>query len=85
MHGAGFIVTPEEAHELGIDRLEGLRDHIREYRNGRDLTSKPRGVMVIDLFGITLDEVRMQFPEVYQRVWDRVKPERDENNRARLS
>ena len=35
--------------------------------------------MVIDLFGLTSEEVRSQFPEVYQWVHDRVKPERDEN------
>ena len=38
--------------------------------------------MVIDLFGLTADEVRQRFPEVYQWVIDRVKPERDQNNRA---
>jgi hypothetical protein len=81
LHGAGFIVTLEEANELGMARTPGLRQHIREYRNGRDLTGKPRGVMVIDLFGLSLEEVRTKFPEVYQRVRDRVKPERDENNR----
>jgi hypothetical protein len=37
--------------------------------------------MVIDLFGLAADEVRTRFPEVYQRVHDRVKPERDQNNR----
>jgi hypothetical protein len=85
LHGAGFIVTTAEADDLGINRHPGLREHIREYRNGRDLTSKPRGVMVIDLFGMTSDQVRTRFPEVYQRVFDRVKPERDENNRAGYS
>jgi hypothetical protein len=85
LHGAGFIVTAEEADDLGINRHPGLREHIREYRNGRDLTSKPRGVMVIDLFGMTSDKVRTRFPEVYQRILDRVKPERDENNRPGYS
>ena len=52
LHGAGFIVTPEKARELGLGRIRGLDRHIREYRNGRDITSRPRGVMVIDLFGL---------------------------------
>ena len=37
--------------------------------------------MVIDLYGLTAEEVRRRFPEVYQRVYERVKPERDQNNR----
>lgn len=77
LHGAGFIVTRDEAEELGLGKVEGLERHIRTYRNGRDLTATPRGVMVIDLFGLTEDEVRRRFPEVYQWVLERVKPERD--------
>ena len=79
LHGAGFIVTAEEATVLGLGRIAGLERHIRHYRNGRDLTSRPRGVMVIDLFGLAAEEVRNHFPEVYQRVVERVKPERDSN------
>jgi hypothetical protein len=82
LHGAGFIVTPEKARELGLGTVPGLERHIRYYRNGRDITSRPRGVMVIDLFGLTAEEVRTRFPAVYQHVVDHVKPERDQNNRA---
>ena len=82
LHGAGFIVTPDEAAALGLGRLPGLERHIRRYLNGRDLTQSTRGVMVIDLFGLTADEVSACYPEVYQRVLERVKPERDQNNRA---
>jgi len=81
LHGAGFIVTPEKARELGLGAVPGLERHIREYRNGRDITSRPRGVMVIDLFGLAAEEVRSRFPAVYQHVVDHVKPERDTNNR----
>jgi hypothetical protein len=82
LHGAGFIVTPSEAQHLGLGRRPGLEAHIRPYRNGRDLTSHARGVMVIDLFGLSANEVRDRFPEVYQHVSLNVKPERDANNRA---
>lgn len=81
LHGAGFIITPAEAQALGLGTVPGLEAHIRTYRNGRDLTATPRGVMVIDLFGLTETEVRTRFPAVYQHVLDRVKPERDHNNR----
>ena len=82
LFGSGFIVTPQEAADLGLGRVAGLEHHIRSYRNGRDLTAIPRDVMVIDLFGLTAEEVRARFPAVYQWVYERVKPERDQNNRA---
>jgi hypothetical protein len=82
LHGAGFIVTPAEALTLGLGRRPELERHIRPYRNGRDLADHPRGVMVIDLFGLAIDDVQRRFPEVYQHILDRVKPERDQNNRA---
>ncbi|PTV95932.1 type II restriction/modification system DNA methylase subunit YeeA [Rhodobacter aestuarii] len=81
LHGSGFIVTPSEARALGLGTVPGLENNIRHYRNGRDLTATPRGVMVIDLFGLTEADVRSRFPAVYQHVWDKVKPERDQNNR----
>jgi hypothetical protein len=81
LHSAGFIVSPEKARELGLGQVPELDHHIREYRNGRDLTSRPRGVMVIDLFGLSAEEARRRFPAAYQWVFDHVKPERDQNNR----
>jgi len=77
LHGSGFIVTPAEAAHLGLGRIAGLRRHIRPYRNGRDLAGKPRGVLVIDLYGLTAAQVRDKYPEVYQWVRTRVKPARD--------
>ncbi len=82
LHGDGFIVTPQEAEHLGLGRRPGLERYIRHYRNGRDLTSTPRGVMVIDLFGLEADEVRKLCPEVYQHILGKVKPERDANRRV---
>ena len=82
LFGSGFIVTPQEAADLGLGLVAGLKRHIRPYRNGRDLTAIPRDVMVIDLFGLTAEEVRTRFPAVYQWIYERVKPERDQNNRA---
>lgn len=80
--GSGFIVTPQEAEALGLGRRPGLERHIRDYRNGRDLTAHSRGVMVIDLFGLTAETVRRDYPEVYQHLLATVKPDRDSNNRA---
>lgn len=82
LHGSGFIVRRTEAEYLGLGRVAGLDRHIRPYRNGRDLTSRPRGVLVIDLLGLSDDDVRHRFPAVYQHLLATVKPERDVNNRA---
>ena len=82
LFGAGFIVTSEEARTLGLGTVAGLEKHIRAYRNGKDLTDAPRGVLVIDMFGLTSEDVRSRYPAVYQWLLERVKPERDQNNRA---
>jgi hypothetical protein len=79
LHGARFIVTREEAEHLGLGRRPGLERYIRAYRNGRDLAGRPRNVMVIDLFGLSGDDVRARFPEVYQTCSD------DGETRARRS
>lgn len=79
--GSGFWVNSIEAKQLGLDRRDGLGQHIRRYRNGRDLMSTPREVMAIDLFDLDAEKVRDLFPEVYQHILQTVKPERDRQNR----
>lgn len=68
LHGSGFIVTRVQAEALGLGRRPGLEQHIRAYRNGRDLMARPREVMAIDLFGLPSEAVRERFPEVYQHL-----------------
>ena len=75
LFGAGFIVPPEEVAKLHPC------DRIHPFRNGRDLTDAPRGVSVIDLYGLTSDEARSRYPAAYQWLLERVKPERDQNKR----
>ncbi|MDD5175283.1 MAG: hypothetical protein PHQ05_02515 [Sterolibacterium sp.] len=79
LFGAGFIVTPEEAARLDADAP------IRPYRNGRDLTDRPRGVKLIDLFGLSAEELRARYPATFQWVLERVKPERDHNRDKSIS
>ncbi len=76
LRGKGFIVTPEEWESWGRPKV------VHPYRHGRDLTDSPRGVMVIDLFGLTEEQARTQHGAVYQHLLDTVKPERDQNNRV---
>jgi len=77
LHGAGFIVTPAQAKALGLGTRPGLEAHIRDYRNGRDLLQRPRGVLVIDLFGLSEAEVMDRFPEVYQHLLTTVRVDRE--------
>ena len=76
--GSGFIVTEQQARDLGLGKREGLEKHIRPYRNGRDLLQTPRGVMVIDLLGLDEKGVRQRFPEVYQHLLRTVHEQRKE-------
>ncbi|MDP1832316.1 MAG: hypothetical protein Q8K67_09680 [Geothrix sp.] len=76
LHGNGFIVTPEQWKDWGRPNL------VHPYRNGRDLTDQPRNVMVIDLYGLTEEQVRKSYPAIYQHLLQTVKPEREQNNRA---
>jgi len=82
--GDGFIVTEDQAAELGRGRLPGLEAIIRPYRNGRDLMNKPRKVLCIDLFGFSKAEVRETYPEVFQWVFNRVRPKRLVNRDKKL-
>ena len=82
LFGKGFIVTPNEAHLLGLGKRADLDKHIRTYRNGRDVMSTPRGLMAIDLFGLDIKTVRTRYPEVYQHLLETVKPDRDANRDA---
>lgn len=76
--GSGFIVEREFAAQLG------KCERIRAYRNGRDLAQNPRGVYLIDLFGLTEAQARDDFPALFQHVLTHVKPERDQNRREKM-
>jgi hypothetical protein len=78
--GKGFRLDPEELPSLGLDPA-ALPPVVRPYMNARDLTQGGGPRFVIDLFGMTAEEVRDQYPALYQRVLERVKPERDQNKR----
>ncbi|MCA3280569.1 MAG: class I SAM-dependent DNA methyltransferase [Roseomonas sp.] len=82
LHGAGFIITSEQASAFGLLKQPEVEGHVRPYLNGRDLSQRSRGYMVIDFLGLSEKEVRERFPALYQHLLLHVKPERDGNNRA---
>ena len=51
---------------------------------GTTCTQTSRGVMVIDLFGLEAEDLRQRYPEVYQHVYETVKPDRDKNRDKKI-
>ena len=79
LFGSGFIVTRSKAADLGLSWRHGLEKHIRPYLNGRDVSGVSRGLLVIDLFGLSPDQIRNRYPEVYQHLLSEVRPGREKN------
>ncbi|MEW6488078.1 MAG: DNA methyltransferase [Thermodesulfobacteriota bacterium] len=85
LYGAGFILSADEAAAWPqAENPRTGRGVLRPYLNGRDLMATARGAWVIDFFGLSQEEARHLHPEAFQRVLDRVKPERDQNRRASI-
>jgi hypothetical protein len=78
--GEGFVCSAEEGRAL----LAADPKHaalVKAYRNGKDLTTRPRGVYLID-FGLCEEEEARRYPVLYDRIRDRVRPARLANPRA---
>jgi broad specificity phosphatase PhoE len=80
--GADFWIDLKKAQDLGYGTLPGFDKHVRRYANGRDLTGTPRGILALDFYGLTADELRTRFPAAYQWLYDNVKPKRDQDKRV---
>lgn len=76
--GKGFRLSAEEVAELGYD-VTALPDVIKPHFNARDLMQRGEPCWAIDLFGLSDKEALDQYPELYNRLLVRVKPERDQN------
>ncbi len=70
----GFLI--EEA-----DQIERSELFTRPIVNGNDVLKISRNLMVIDFWGLSLDEAQNKSPVAFQQVFLKVKPERDANNR----
>lgn len=75
LDGAGFVVERAEAERL-LAAAPNLCAILRPFRNGKDLTTRPRESFVIDFALMSQEEAR-KFPIAYDIVRDRVKHERD--------
>ena len=83
LYGAGFIIDQALAEEL-INADASHKKVIKLYLNGKDFTRTSRGMYVIDLRGLSDVEVLARHPVIYQRLLERVKPERDQSNEPRV-
>ncbi|MBX3712939.1 MAG: class I SAM-dependent DNA methyltransferase [Lysobacter sp.] len=81
--GQGFVVDTLIAEQFAASCSNQSR-WIRPLVSGRDIVQSPRGVYAIDLFGLDAGQLRGQYPDLYQWVLTRVKPERDQNPRQSL-
>jgi hypothetical protein len=78
LNGIGFVVSSDYSR-MWAGHYGSAKAVIFPLRNGSDLNRRPRGLYVIDLHGLSLEEIRLSYPEAYQWVLNRVKPERDQN------
>ena len=74
LSGQGFIVPAEEIERFSKATKERL---VRRYITGRDVTQEMREQYVLDTFGLTHDALRDHYPDAFQRLYDRVRPERE--------
>jgi hypothetical protein len=79
--GEGFQITPAKRLEW-VSAQPDAAKFLPRYVSGSDITKIPNERYVIDFFGIDSHErARECFPAGYQIVFDRVKPEREQNRR----
>lgn len=80
LSGQGFLVDASAMHTFQVSTSTKL---IKRYITGRDLAQTMRVQYVIDTFGVPLDDLKQNFPDAFQWLYDRVKPERDKNPREK--
>lgn len=79
--GEGFVISRSFAeHLIAKDGdNESIRSVVRRHIGGSELTQRRKDEFVIDLYGYSEIEARLNFPETYQALLERVKPDRINN------
>lgn len=80
LSGQGFLVHPEELKLFSSKTRKRL---VKRYFTGRDLNQYRSERYVIDTFGMSERALRNDFPDAYQWLIDRVKPDRMQNPRKK--
>lgn len=73
--GRGFLLVDG-------DPLDGPPKIIKRILHGSDIVQRSRSARVIDFYGLSEDQARDAAPQAFQRILNRVKPERDANRRT---
>jgi hypothetical protein len=81
--GKGFRVDLDQAKQLDPNFGKSAA-RIKPLLTGTDITKTKSESFAIDLFGLNDEQVRGNYPGIYQWLLNNVKPERDQNNRASL-
>jgi hypothetical protein len=81
--GRGFVLKSDEVKKLQ-ERNPKCSKLIFPLRNGEDVNGSPRHLFVIDTHGWTEEQLRVEVPEVYQRLRDTVYLERQQNRDPKL-
>ncbi|HWB02741.1 MAG TPA: DNA methyltransferase [Verrucomicrobiales bacterium] len=80
LSGQGFIVPSDQVDQFcEATKLKMLRRYI----TGKDVMQGMREQYVLDTYGTTKEQLFGAYPDAYQWVLDRVKPERDHNPREK--
>nr|WP_206079417.1 class I SAM-dependent DNA methyltransferase [Polyangium spumosum] len=83
-YAKGLVISSDLARKLLPDAKVRAR-YAPQYRNGQDIGQVPRGVHVLDLFGLSEASLRTTLPAAYQHVYTHVRPGRllERNQRLR--
>ena len=77
LNGQGFVLSASEVeYVVSIDGENSL-SIIRPYVNGKDLSQKNQNRYAIDTHGLSEEQLRVQFPSLYTRILEQVRPERE--------
>ncbi|WP_145348953.1 class I SAM-dependent DNA methyltransferase [Rosistilla ulvae] len=80
LSGQGFVVDADQVASF-VERTRN--DLVRPYVTGRDISQQRRESYVVDAFGLEVSELRSKYSDAYQHLLVSVKPQRDQNPRAK--
>lgn len=80
--GTGFRLSGSEMAGFGLSN-NNLPSVIKSYAIGRDLVDRPLEKYIVDFFGLEKEVAAAQYPQLFQRILELVKPERDQVRREK--
>jgi hypothetical protein len=80
----GFLIDRELAEAL-LETQLGAREVLKPYMNGSQLVDGNCKYFVLDFHGLSEANVRLQYPQLYQIIYDRVRESRKVNKESRTA